>query len=375
LVKSVVEWDFPNEWAKNLFAVHGRSIVFKSPTRTGCIDDYLEGRFDGLQLVGVGGSLYYVRSGMVERPGILVIDQPDPKNHAEMLSDITELRDFDNEGKIVFSNRKYVPLRGMDLGEAQNRKRFTAIVRGMVEKFRQENIRLPFVAPEIAAEGYFPKKIDDGNTPLQFQVYRVPIIPRFPSQTTDRFYQGGDVRDMLDLIGFVTHKMGKVLRSFHANDLAYMDSHLGNISLISNNKSDAIYTTDLGSMKEFSNEKFPRRYMGFDAYSFLFSAMKHTEAILNFFQSKILVNGAEIEDRKIALLHLANSYIDSFLNGYFRPEIAQNTDESKTLSHRIKREYSPYLALLLHGNMIQKFVEHFEIISPRNRAIAGFYAS
>jgi len=88
-----------------------------------------------------------------------------------------------------------------------------------------------------------------------------------------------------------------------------------------------------------------------------------------------LVNGAEIEDRKIALLHLANSYIDSFLNGYFRPEIAQNTDESKTLSHRIKREYSPYLALLLHGNMIQKFVEHFEIISPRNRAIAGFYAS
>jgi len=96
---------------------------------------------------------------------------------------------------------------------------------------------------------------------------------------------------------------------------------------------------------------------------------------LNFFQSKILVNGAEIEDRKIALLHLANSYIDSFLNGYFRPEIAQNTDESKTLSHRIKREYSPYLALLLHGNMIQKFVEHFEIISPRNRAIAGFYAS
>ena len=269
LLKSVANWDSPNEWKQLIIGAQGRSVLFQSPDRKLTLEDMLHGNYDGIQLVGGGGNMVYVQNGTIILPSTVTINQPDRTNYSNELKRITELREVNDTGLFEFSNRAYVPLHGMDISEARNRKKFTAFLNEVIADYRERNLRLTFTVPKLAAEGYFPGMLDDSGNPLQFQVYRAPRLKRLPGQAFDYIKNENNILGLVGALMRTSYLMGCSLRTFHSFDLAYMDGHPGNVSFIKANGNTALYTTDLGSMKELSQKKFPERYKAMDLYQYL----------------------------------------------------------------------------------------------------------
>jgi len=173
LVRSVVSWDCPNDWSDFIFGAQGRAIFFKSPSRESTLEDLVNGNYDGLQIIGAGGNLIYVHSGVVSLPATVNINPPDRTNHASELRHIVELREVNDRGLFESYHRDYVPLHGMDINEAQNRKTFSAFLNSALANYRQQNYRFPFVAPKLAAEGNFPE-ISDVEIPCTSKFTEFP---------------------------------------------------------------------------------------------------------------------------------------------------------------------------------------------------------
>lgn len=359
LLKSVANWDSPNEWRRFIFDANGRGVLFKSPDRDSTLEDLIGGNYDGLQIIGAGGNLIYVQNGNAKPfilPATISINSPDRTNHANELKCITELREVNDRGLFEFSHRAYVPLHGMDISEARNRKNFTAFLNDAIADYRERNFRLTFVAPKLAAEGHFPGLLDNQGNPLHFQVYRVPRLSRLPRQTMDFLHHSTDILAMEGLLKRASYLMGCSLRTFHNFDLAYMDGHPGNLSFIIANGNTTLYTTDLGSMKELSQKKFTERYKALDLYQYLAVSASSIANLLSYegYGSPEAVGRITF----IMMLRVANRTFE----GYFNPEIKSGAFTQPYVNF-ISREF---LSLALNGRL-QTFAEAFEKLNVPKR--------
>lgn len=278
LVETIINWDNPGKFSELAYMVHGRSITFVSPDRLGLDPmEAFQGRFRGLQLIGAGGSISALRQGVHDIPKQILVSPVNPANHAEQLSEILQQRTIDEHGNLQFWQRPYSPLHGMDKKEANRREAFTGQLDEFLGSLSEDRSCMPFVVPEYAAGGYFPGMVDEEGIPLQFQVYRVPLVPRLPSQII-RTIQSHGYDDTLVWLADAAATTGSTFRILHAMDLAHMDGHLGNMSFLNDgDEKRTLFITDLGSMEDITNHPFNLRYHGFDVYMFLESMRGLTE--------------------------------------------------------------------------------------------------
>jgi hypothetical protein len=313
MILDVVNWKDPDRYKDRIFEVHGRSIIFKSPTKDSDDTDNVWGRFDGLQLIGAGGNKFKLNGKGKGEYIDNIINPVNSKNHADYLSAILELREFDEQtGKLRFSSRPYAPMHGMDKGEAEKRSYYTSFLRNSIEKFYEKGRHPSVIVPKWVLNGVFPELKDDNGDNLRFHVYRVPTKKRTSGQVMQSFLDEGF--DMLqNHLSKVSDAFGAVSRGFHESGLAYMDSHVDNMSFLEDKKNYALYTTDLGSMETVEDHPFKDKYFSFDIYMYLSSIKSMLEMVFDPIKNNIKGSDSIIEQN----LHSSTMF---FLNHYFRPE-------------------------------------------------------
>lgn len=319
LVLSVVNWQNPQRYNGHFRQIFGRSIIYENPSPDRRIDDVLDGNYSGLQIYGAGGSLEVgLAKGVTILPERIAVNPVDPDNHSEQLSHILQNRAFDEQGRMYAWTRAYAPLYGMDRLEADSRRTNTLRLKAQLDQEGTFGKRVPYVVPEFAAEGVFPDKTDPSGESLRFQVYRVPLMPRFSTQLMDRFLNS-ELKGIHQYLSEVATSAGRTLRIMHDLDLAYMDCHQGNMSYYQSNKGNALYITDLGGCKDVSGERFKDKYYGMDFLIYLISL---NNIISNLTPNLVATKypGLNPEEQSARLLH---STVSSLIYGYFAEEISE----------------------------------------------------
>ena len=353
MISAVVNWDSPDKWADSIFDAFGRGIVFRSPTRKTTLEDALHGDYDGLQLIGAGGNMFYVQQGIVNLPSEIVIHPVDPTYHAEQLRDNVQLRHVNEQGEFEFTYRPYVPLHGMDVSEAENRARYTAFFNRVVENVFAAGKRVGFATPKLAAEGCFPDMHDlDGND-LRFQVYRVPTLRRLPRQLLEKIARS-EGYEFMEHLEAVSRRVGQTVRNFHSSGLAYMDSHVGNMSWIDGGQRNALYVTDLGSIMDISKEAYPDSYRGFDVFMYLTSMLETLQIIANWPFTRI--DKSHVREFVSDCLQVATH---GAVMGYFGPEIRESPAAMDQIERGYFGNFSLTLAKLVEKKDLESFVQLF----------------
>lgn len=349
LACAITNWDKQAQWTAAVHEVHGRSIVFKSPTRTE--ERARDSIFSGIQLIGVGGTPNALKEGLIPKSG-----KPTPlyrvssRDVSKPLERLFQLHEIDENGIVQLPQRQYAPRCGMDEQEADRRKAYTTHFFENVALAREEGKPFPFVVPELVAEGFYTGMSDPQGKPLQFQAYRVPLIDRLPSQIVKEVCTNGTGEGLLYL-GFASFLLGKTLRTLHDSGFAYMDGHLGNVSLIEDQENPRLYITDLGSIKEFHDHPFPDRHRGFDLLTHIVSS----DELLPSFKAlaKMLQNGPE----EVEIAYRINA-IGGYLQGYFSEKFTGggvlHQEQVMDLAEEVIKAY-----FITHRTP-QKFVEFFE---------------
>ncbi len=318
IANAVVNWEDPKRFNQDLFDVTGRSLFYRSPDYPNLgLDDMLKRKYSGLQIIGAGGSPRGLRKGIYSPIGEKITIYPvNPTNSSADvdLSDILQQRKIDEDGNLVLWRREYSPFYGMDFKESSARKKVTELFNRVADASPPE-WEYPFVTPLLVAEGHFPEKTDDKGLPLQFQVYRVPVQPRFPSQLMNTILNNGRDAALGSLFKF-SLLAGKSHRIMHSIYLAYGDNHPNNMSLIEGSKIDAIYMTDLGSCTDFTGSKYPKRYIGLDFLMFMQSNERFFRHLIPYTSEK-KITGDEKEEKSVFNATAAWG----FTCGYFQEEI------------------------------------------------------
>lgn len=349
LVEAVAKWTNPGQFSDLVRMVHGRSIEFQSPSLCYTPEDYVAGRYDGLQIYGVGGTTSLPTDGILTPPSRISISPVNAQNHADQLKGIIQLQKIDADGQLVLSSRPYAPLRGMDEIEAANRKETTVLLAKALTIFEASGHRSWLRVPILAAEGNFPNLEDANGKPLRFQVYRVPLVMRFPTQ----FVQLTGMDEIDQMCNNFSHLLGKTLRLLHRNLFAYMDGHVGNMSLLIHNKQRKLYITDLGSMHRLDQEAFPGRYMGIDFYMYFESMEKLLTMYGQFLHSCSIDHAEEI------VSDLRGLSLVAMITGYFQNELIRqhgDADQAAIATTYARAAYTAYAKL-----DPQQFLEYMEI--------------
>lgn len=313
VVENIVRWNNPNQYKNLLYRTHGRSLILQSPNLgASTADDNYAGRFNGLQIIGAGGSknvadriIVNKSSGVFLHQGPEIIEPVNAANHANELNEILQMKLIDENGELYFWNRPYAPLRGMDAGEASKRKLMTNLLSGYSD--------LDFRVPKLAAEGYFPDKKDPTGNPLAFQVYRVPLLERYSGQLI-QISKAESSKRCADFTAEFSFLAGTTLKTLHNKKLAYLDGHADNMSLIAaKGGKRALYITDLGSVHDFSGEKHPHSYMAFDLIMLLESYARYWPSFVEHFP-------LDSDDREKFEELLISSALTGLTAGYFFEE-------------------------------------------------------
>jgi len=359
LVDSIVNWEKPNRFSNLISCVNGRSLLLRNPsTPISTTEQHMNGIYDGLQVIGTGGNLFAASNGCREMPRQLEIYPVDPTNHARDLNQTIEMHSIDEEGNLRYWSRFYAPLHGMDSKEAEKRKAMTQRLKLYLQNYADGC--QPFCIPELAAEGYYPDKLDLQSQPLYFQVYRVPLIDRVPNQFMNVAIKEGIEKGffMLTKFSFTTGLVEKVL---HDIGLVYMDGHLGNMSFLNTGKSSSLFITDLGSIQDISQEKYPDRYKGFDIYTYMVSFSNLISSFVEFL--------AKYEDLSKNSEKAVNSLFNipflvamsAFWSGYFKSEaISRNGRFSFNEAITASKKEALSLIKAFETLEAQKFIEFFE---------------
>lgn len=333
MMEAVVNWNSPERSAEYIRQLYGRSIVFKSPTRECTIEDYVNNRFDGLQLIAAGGNLQCgIRGGEVEvlnGSDEIPIYPADPKNHAAELSDLTEFRFVDKTGQLAVAHRRYVPLNGMDQHEAKSRKLFTQHFYDIVMSGRLKGVNLGIIVPELVAEGKFPDYKDLEGKCLPFQVYRVPLIKRIPGQLID-FYATHSESEFVNYIQEVSRKVGYFLRGLHKDNFVYRDSSSNNMSHLLHGGNSILYVTDLGSMGILDDTDDKQGYFALDTMAFLLSMNYSVRGLM-----MDRVNESNIPEVAENLRVAIESMTQAFFLGYYQDKI--NRQDESNRAHTVKK--------------------------------------
>ncbi len=267
MVNAIALWQDKNQWTDLLYEPHGRSLVFQSPTQKE--EDNYNGIFAGIQIIGVGGTPSAIRNGFRYGDEEIRLHRVSDRDCSQALAPIFQKRNITKEGALEMFQRLYAPTAGMDQPEAESRRDMTEILDEYSKEQRHIAPHFPFITPSLAAEGIYTEKKDPQGRPLHFQAYRTPVLPRFPTQLTNEVFEHGAEAGIQKLSAF-SFLLGDTLRVLHDSGLAYMDGHMGNMSLLE--KADEfprIYITDLGSIKDFSEHPYGDRYRGLDIYAHL----------------------------------------------------------------------------------------------------------
>lgn len=355
LVQAVVNWRDAERYNSLFRQIFGRSIIYANPSPLHRIDNVPNSRYAGLQIYGAGGNMSIgLTSGAYTLSDRIPVDPVNPENHAEQLDAVLQNRGINAEGRMYAWRRPYAPLHGMDKLETDSRKSVTLTLSAYIEHNRQNGIITPFVVPELAAEGIFPDKIDPDGEPLRFQVYRVPLMPRFATQLMQKFEEV-DLNGIHTYLSGVGACAGRSLKILHNLGYAYMDCHQGNMSYYKNQGSEALYITDLGSCKYVASESFRDKYFGSDFYIYLFSLNR----VLTSLTERLVRSkypGLNPTEQTKRLLHTTTT---SLLYGYFAPEIEtklMNLSPSEK-GNRISDDAIDFNQMLDVG--IQLFIDSF----------------
>ncbi|MCX6794228.1 MAG: hypothetical protein NTY06_03965 [Candidatus Gottesmanbacteria bacterium] len=349
LVEDVTKWANPDKFAGLIRQVHGRSIEFQSPSIPPLsVADYIADRYDGLQIYGTGGA-DELTEGIVIDPPRTIISPVDPKNHADQLKEILQLQCIDEHGTLQLSQRPYAPFHGMDEGEANKRRTVTEWLGKSLAEFNASGSSSWIKMPTFVAEGIFPNTLDHESHPLRFQVYRVPLVPRFPTQLVHL----SKVEDIQNACESFSYLAGRTLRwVFHLNNLAYMDGHVGNMSLLSDGEKRKLYITDLGSIHDFSDDAFPERYKGIDFLMFFESMEKLLAHYHNHIRTRTAIS--EHADEFFNYLHALTR--TAFMGGYL--STTRLSKKEISTSDTVKYADIVYFAYL--GLPPQNFLEFME---------------
>jgi hypothetical protein len=350
LVEDVTKWSDPDRFAGLIRRVHGRSIEFQSPSIPPLsVADYIADQYDGLQIYGVGGSTEIVPEGIVIHPTRTTISPVDPQNHADQMEEILELQHIDEHGMLQLSQRPYAPFRGMDEGEANKRRTMTEWLGTSLAEFKASGGSSWIKTPAFVAEGIFPNAHDHEGHPLRFQVYRVPLVPRFPSQLI-QLHSFNDVKHACESFSYL---VGRTLRwVFHLNNLAYMDGHVGNMSLLSHEEKQKLYITDLGSIHDFSGDAFPQRYKGIDFIMFF----RSVDTLLTHYQDFLRTHTSSSTHAEETVNYLSGLLRTAFMGGY----LSSTKLSKKEISVSDKVKYTNIIYLAYLGLPPQKFLEFME---------------
>lgn len=350
LACAITNWDKQAKWTVAVYEVHGRSIVFKSPTRTE--NRARDSVFSGIQLIGVGGTPDALKEGLMPKSGkptpvyrVSSVDVSTP------LERIFQLHEIDKNGKVQLPQRQYAPRCGMDEKEAVSRKAYTTHFFENVALAREQGQPFPFVVPKLVAEGFYTGMSDPQGKSLRFQAYRVPLIDRLPNQILKEVYANGIERGLLKL-GLASYLFGKTLRILHDSGFAYMDRHLGNVSLIEDGeKTPRLYITDLGSVKEFNDHPFPLRHRGFD----LLTHIRSSDEFLPTFEKLAKVFEQDPDELSTPLyMNAIGGYLQGYFPERFRGGEKQYQDQIINLTREVMTAY-----FSTHPTP-QEFVEFFE---------------
>lgn len=280
----------------------------------------MDGKYDGLQLIGAGGSKSLIKEGLIYLSDPIEISPVDPANHADLLFKTIQMHDIDEDGKLCLWQRPYAPLHGMDITEAEKRKMRTFQLNIYLEQCKAAGIPTLFTVPALVAEGCFPDKLDPQGVPLRFQVYRVPLAQRFPHQFYQTATQEGLEKAFLTT-GPFSFLAGMMLKRIHEMKLAYMDGHIGNFSLLSSGEYKTLYIADLGSIQDIAKVRHPLKFKGFDVYTFMETSFRLYSYFGEWLQSQKELNLNEEKAIEIAL-ELFLYFMRYFISGYFRPDSA-----------------------------------------------------
>lgn len=368
LISDIANWNDPQRYVGSIFQTHGRSIVFRSPSRE--INDPSEmmlGRYGGLQLIGAGGDPSAIREGFFDPRGALRINPVDPIDHSIELKSILQQRAIDKRGQLQMWRRSYAPLHGMDQLEADSRRIMSERVRGYIQPYHDQGQVTIINGPELAAEGVFPEKLDPQGEPLHFQVYRVPLVERFQTQMVHSTLEGG-----FEVGGLKLHDcsflMGTLLNNFHELDLAYMNGYIGNLGLIEAGEKRALYITDLGSIRDFKEETQPIKikYRAFDIFMYLESVHRFLSYFSDYFGKE---GGLDPGQQKMLVADLKSVAAKGLLRGYFASEfkdMKNRGDSIETIRSRIAWRVQKLLDRhAQYSSTPQKFLDFFD----------GFYRS
>ncbi len=199
----------------------------------------------------------------------------------------------------------------------------------------------------MAAEGYLENKFDDSGNNLRFQVYRVPGLQRFPGQMLHMLSDSGIPRATKGL-EMCSYLMGFTLRLLHGSNLAYMDGHTGNVSLVSAEKYRSLYITDLGSFMDFSSSRFGERFRGLDIWMYLESTKKLIS---------LLERARHIQDSDAVLMFRSTSFY--LTKGYFQKELEDYDDLTKKVSGTLL----DYFLTKSHQTFLEFFEKYFRAIT------------
>lgn len=358
LVLSVVNWDNPSQYSHLFYEAHGRSILFQSPTEQFRPIDTMKGRFRGLQIYGAGGDPDMISEGIrLEKPA--VIYPINEANHASTLSHLIQSRTLDENGQLKLWIRSYAPMHGMEKNEADRRKVTTRKLRSVSDFLLERGANSPFLVPELAAEGVFPDKKDLNGDTLRFQVYRVPILPRLPNQLMREISTKG-LEEGIEFLEYSSAMAGQSLRILHQLNLAYIQGHVGNMTLLSDGDNVRMYLTDLGTIEDFSGHSFPERFKGMDIFVYIVSM----EKLLSNLREHMAAKGLEEEANSIMLQASLQTVTTDLIHGYFEMELEKYIKKGMSLEEvnrlLLKLSSDILVQALEHWNKPQEFLEFFE---------------
>ena len=277
------QFDESHQCGDLVFDVHGRSILLKSPSKIHLTNyDEFVGNFGSIQIIGCGGDMDNLKSGVMLKEESRVIRPPTSKNVNDVIGRIGELREFTRCGKFETRTREYMPQRGMDKKEAENRKRNTRKILEDIVLHSQTKGTSAIQVPRLIAEGIYPELLDPNGEPLCFQAYRVPTQRRFPQSLIEfHLKQDSDFERVSEYIQQFGYRVGSLLSVLHNHHIAYMDCHAGNLdTLVNSSGKMVLYATDLGSFEEIdSRNPFAYRYRGFDKFMFFHSVNSYFRAL------------------------------------------------------------------------------------------------
>jgi hypothetical protein len=236
----------------------------------------------------------------------------------------------------------------MDEGEAERRKRITTLFAKALAIFQSNGHESWIRVPTLAAEGIFPNMMNPDGKPLRFQVYRVPLVNRFPTQ----FIQSKNGDEIYGRCGSFSYLMGRTLRLLHRNMFAYMDGHVGNMSLLSDGNKEKLFITDLGSLHDFTEDAFPDRYKGIDFFMF-FETMEKLLLMYRDFLRTYTSAGAQTDEIVENLRALSRT---EMMGGYFETELANQKGSDQTL----RAKYADFAFLAYKELGCQQFLEFME---------------